>query len=103
MCLYQAPLAVVAKGGGGEERLPVAVAFAHQGEEQVAAGAQEDERGPAGHLQLVPEARLAVIHHRVADVVAEHGAADVPQDLLRNKGPAFKWNVCFPASEQRSS
>lgn len=57
------------------------MAFAHQGEEEVAARAQEDERRPAGHLQLMPKTRLAVINHWMADVVAEHGAADVVQDL----------------------
>lgn len=81
MRLQQTPLPVVTKGGGSEKHLFVAVAFAHQGEEQVATRAQKDERRPAGHLQLMPKTRLAVIHHRMADVVAEHSAADVVQDL----------------------
>lgn len=29
----------------------------------------------------MPETRLAVVHHGVADVVAEHSASDVVQDL----------------------
>lgn len=81
VCLQQAALPVVTEGSVSEKHLFVEVAFAHQGEEQVAARAQEDKRGPAGHLQLVPETRLAVIHHRMADVVAEHGTADVVQNL----------------------
>lgn len=81
VCLQQAALPVVPKGSVSEEHLFVQVAFAHQGEEQVAARAQEDQRRPAGHLQLVPQTRFAVVHHRMADVVAEHSAADVVQNL----------------------
>lgn len=81
VCPEQAALPVVTEGGVGEKHLFVPVALAHQGEEQIATRPQEDKRGPAGHLQRVPETRLAVIHHRVADVVAEHSTADVVQDL----------------------
>lgn len=81
VCLQQAALPVVAKGSVSEKHLFVEVAFAHQGEEQVATRAQEDKRRPAGHLQLVPEIRFAVIHHRMADVVAEHSTADILQNL----------------------
>lgn len=86
--LQLAALPVVAQGGAGEERQLVAVALAHHGEEQVSPRAQQDQRGPAGHLQLVPEERLAVVDHRVADVVAQHGAADVVDDL-RGRGHRF--------------
>lgn len=81
MLLQLAALPVVAQGGACEECQLVAVALAHHREEQVATRAQQDQRGPAGHLQLVPEERLAIVDHRVADVVAEHGAADVVDDL----------------------
>lgn len=86
VCLEEIPLPVVMQGAGRKQRQPLAVAFAHQGEEQVAAWAQQDQRGPAGHLQVMPEARLAVVHHRVADVIAEHGAADIVQGLRRGGG-----------------
>lgn len=77
----QALLPIVAEGSISEKHQPVAVAFAHQGEEQVATRSQQDQRGPTGHLQFVPELRLAVVDHWVADVIAEHGTANVPQDL----------------------
>ena len=80
----QASVPVVSEGGLGEEGEPVAVFLPHHREEQVAAGPQEDERGPAGHLQLMPQPRVAVVHHRVADVVAEYSAAHVPKDLDGN-------------------
>ena len=79
--LQQALLPVVTEGAGSEEHQPVPVAFAHQGEKQVAVWSEQDQRGPAGHLQLMPEARLAVVHHRVADVIAEDGAANIVKDL----------------------
>lgn len=79
--LQLAALPVVAQGGAGEECQLVAVALAHHREEQVSPRAQQYKRGPAGHLQLVPEERLAVVDHRVADVVAQHSAADVVDDL----------------------
>ena len=81
VCLQQTLSPVVTEGEVSEERQPVAVALAHQGEEQVAPGSQEDQGGPAGHLQVMPQARLAVVHYRVADVIAEHSAPDVVEDL----------------------
>lgn len=79
--LQQALLPVVTEGAVSEKHQPVAVAFAHQGEEQISTRTQEDQCGPAGHLQVMPETRLAVIHHWVANVIAKHGAANVVQDL----------------------
>lgn len=83
VCLKQTLLPVITEGAVGKKHQPVAVAFAHQGEKQVATWAQQDQRGPAGHLQFMPEACLAVVHHWVTDVIAEHGAANVVQDLWR--------------------
>ena len=77
----QPPLAVELQGGVRQERQPLAVALAHQGEEEVPPGPQQHQGGPAGHLQVAPQPRLPVVHHRVADVVAEHGAAHVVQHL----------------------
>lgn len=81
--LQHAPLPVVTEGAIGKKRQPVAVAFAHKGEEQVAARSKQDQRGPAGHFQFMPEVRLAVVHHWVADVIAENSTANIVQDLWR--------------------
>lgn len=81
--LQQALLPVVAEGAVSKKHHPVAVAFAHEGEEQVATWPQQNQRGPAGHLQLMPETRLAIVYHRVGDVIAEDSAADVGEDLGR--------------------
>lgn len=79
--LELAALPVVAQGSVGEERQLVSVALTHHREEQVTPRAQQNQRGPARHLQLVPEERLSIVNHWVADVVTQHGAADVVDDL----------------------
>lgn len=79
--LQQALLPVVAQGAVSKKHHPVTVAFAHEGEEQVAARPQQHQRGPAGHLQVMPEPRLSVVYHWVADVISEDGTADVGEDL----------------------
>lgn len=79
--LQQTTLAIIMKGAGSEKHQPVKVAFAHQGEEQVATWSKQDQRGPAGDLQFMPQRCLAVVYHRVGNVVAEHGTSDVVQDL----------------------
>lgn len=79
--LQQTLLTVVTEGAVSEKHQPVSVAFAYQGEEQVSMWAQKDQRWPAGHLQFMPEMRLTVVHHWVADVVTKHSTANVVQDL----------------------
>lgn len=77
-------LPIKSKGGVGEEVQFLGVALTHQGEEQIASWTEQNQSRPAGDLQLVPKTRLAVVHHRVADVVAKDGAADIIQDLKVN-------------------
>lgn len=72
---------VITESNISEKCQSVAVAFAHQGEEQVAAWSQQNQCGPAGDFQFVPERRLIVVDHWVADVISEHCAPDVIQDL----------------------
>lgn len=75
--LQQALLPIVTQGAFRKKRQPVAVPFAHQREEQVAAWSQQDQRRPARYLQLMPKVRLTVVHHRVADIIAEDSAANI--------------------------
>lgn len=83
MSLQQGLLPVVTQGAVSKKHQPVALPFTHQREEQVATWPQQDQCRPAGHLQLVPKARLTVIHHWVADVITENSATNVVQDLWR--------------------
>lgn len=68
--LEQATPPIITQSAVSEKHQPVTVALTHQGEEQVATWSEKDQRGPAGDLQFMPETRLAVVYHGVADVVA---------------------------------
>lgn len=71
----------MAEGTTGKKCQPVTVAFTHHGEEKIGTRSKQDQRWPAGHLQLMPEVSVAVVHHRVADIVTKDGTANIVQDL----------------------